>query len=99
MRDLFLANGLRFTLTDVGIDKFGKVFVGGVDVGEYLIAERLALWYDGGRDRNWIGIHPTRVLYGRCGDIMWIKSVTLDVWINMNHITHFAIRVTGNPHR
>ena len=52
MRRLLEANGLRFTPTDVGHDKFGrvlgKVFVNGVDVKEYLIANRLALRYDGG---------------------------------------------------
>ena len=52
MRELLLANGLRFTITDVEHDKFGrvlgKVSVGDVDVGEYLIANRLALRYDGG---------------------------------------------------
>ena len=25
---------------------------------------------------------------------MWIKSVSSDVWINMNHITHLAVRMT-----
>ena len=52
VRDLLLANELRFTITDVEHDKFGrvlgKVFIGTVDVGEYLIANRLALRYDGG---------------------------------------------------
>lgn len=52
VRRLLEANSLRFTLTDMEHDKFGrmlgKVFVNGVDVKEYLIANRLALWYDGG---------------------------------------------------
>ena len=44
--------GWTFTLTDSGIDKFGRVlgtvFVGDVNVGEYLIENRHALPYDGG---------------------------------------------------
>ena len=52
VRWLLEANSLRFTFTDVEHDKFGrvlgKVFVNGVDVEEYLIANRLTLWYDGG---------------------------------------------------
>lgn len=27
---------------------------------------------------------------------MWIKSLDREVWVNMNHITHFAVKMTPN---
>ena len=30
---------------------------------------------------------------------MWIKALSRDVWINMNHITHFIIEFSGDPPR
>ena len=31
------------------------------------------------------------------GDFMWIKSLTRETWINMNHITHFHISISLAP--
>ena len=28
---------------------------------------------------------------------MWIKSLDTDVWVNMNHITHFSIKQINVP--
>lgn len=50
--DLLEKSGWTFTLTDVGVDTFGRVlgtvFAGDVNVGKYLIENRHALPYDGG---------------------------------------------------
>ena len=52
VRDLLSANDFRFTIADVDMDKYGRVlatvFVGDVNVGEYLIEKSLAARYDGG---------------------------------------------------
>ena len=52
VRDLLSANDFRFTIADVDMDKYGRVlatvFVGDVNVGEYLIENNLAVRYDGG---------------------------------------------------
>ena len=52
VRTLIEANGLRFTIADVDMDKYGRVlatvFVGDVNVGEYLIENNLAVRYNGG---------------------------------------------------
>ena len=52
VRDLLSANDFRFTIVDVDMDKYGRVlatvFVGDVNVGEYLIEKSLAARYDGG---------------------------------------------------
>ena len=28
---------------------------------------------------------------------MWIKSLSREVWVNINHITHFSIEFSGDP--
>ena len=28
---------------------------------------------------------------------MWIKSLSREVWVNMNHITHFRIELSNDP--
>ena len=52
VRRLIIANRLRFRIENVSMDKFGRVlanvFVGDLSIGEYLIANRYALPYDGG---------------------------------------------------
>lgn len=52
VRQLFEDNGLLFSISEVGHDKFGRVLgvvtVGGVNVAEYLIENGHALRYDGG---------------------------------------------------
>ena len=52
VRRLIEANGMQFVITDTEHDKFGRVlgtvYAGEVNIGEYLIANRLALRYDGG---------------------------------------------------
>ena len=49
---LLEVNAFVFTITNVDMDKYGRVlavvYAGDVNVGEYLIANRLALRYDGG---------------------------------------------------
>ena len=51
VRQLLSTNDFHFTIADVDIDKYGRVlatvFVGTVDVGEYLIENNLAVRYDG----------------------------------------------------
>lgn len=52
--DLITEHDLKFTITDVDFDKYGKrmvatVFVGNENVAEYLIKNNLGICYDGGR--------------------------------------------------
>ena len=28
---------------------------------------------------------------------MWIRSLSREVWVNMNHITHFSIELSNDP--
>ena len=52
VRRLLADNGMRFTIRNTEHDKFGRVlgtvYAGDVNIGEYLIENRLALEYDGG---------------------------------------------------
>ena len=52
MRRLISDNGMRFSIQNVDINKYGRVladvFVGDVDLAEYLITNRHAIRYDGG---------------------------------------------------
>lgn len=57
VRKLVGDNGLRFTIGNVEMDKFGRVlgevYVGDVNVGEYLIENGHALEYHGGTRVEW----------------------------------------------
>lgn len=52
LRTLLTANGNRLTLTDVSLDKYGRilavVFIGNTDAAGYLIAQGHGIPYDGG---------------------------------------------------